>query len=430
MSNTTVIILVTIGVLVLAVIAFLIIRRQRYLRALRGRGWTFESRPVLDWVLDHHAPPFGLGFVRKVDEAISGTTANGVPFRVFEYAASEGGPQFDDRVASMRLPVSLPDLFISTNGVRAGVQVAPIEVDPHFEVRAADAAYARHVLSGGVLDAIARFGQAGYRVDLSIDGQQLVSVGAPKDPDQLQTYLEHLALIARAIDPSSLAPYQTPPAAPGFGFYGHPDWQLIGRDDTLIAKYDLTTAGFGHTTEKVIRGSNDGLPIEAFTHRWKTRRTETYTDSEGRSQTRTVTENHSEILTAITLPFSFPLISVGGGWGGKKIRFESEEFNDSYTVRTENPKFASDVIHPRTMEFLMAAQPPGFRIEGSVMRFSVDKHDTQLIGFCADFAHEFLSRVPSFVWKNLQITPPAFRPTSETPANGLSSTHGNAHRTR
>jgi hypothetical protein len=87
MSNTTVIILVTIGVLVVAMIAFLIIRRQRYLRALRGRGWTFESRPALDWVLDHHAPPFGLGFVRKVDEAISGTTANGVPFRVFEYAS-------------------------------------------------------------------------------------------------------------------------------------------------------------------------------------------------------------------------------------------------------------------------------------------------------------------------------------------------------
>jgi hypothetical protein len=33
------------------------------------------------------------------------------------------------------------------------------------------------------------------------------------------------------------------------------------------------------------------------------------------------------------------------------------------------------------------------------MRFSVDKHDTQLIGLCADFAHEFFGRVPSFVWK-------------------------------
>lgn len=45
----------------------------------------------------------------------------------------------------------------------------------------------------------------------------------------------------------------------------------------------------------------------------------------------------------------------------------------------------------------------------TAVRFSVDKHDMQLIGFCAEFAHEFLSRVPSFVWKNLQLTPPAFR---------------------
>jgi len=74
------------------------------------------------------------------------------------------------------------------------------------------------------------------------------------------------------------------PLPAGFGFYGHPDWQLIGRDDALIAKYDLTTAGFGHTTEKVIRGNNDGLPIEAFVHRWKTQRTETYTDSDGHTR--------------------------------------------------------------------------------------------------------------------------------------------------
>jgi hypothetical protein len=61
------------------------------------------------------------------------------------------------------------------------------------------------------------------------------------------------------------------------------------------------------------------------------------------------------------------------------------------------------------MEFLTTADPPPFRIESDVMRFDVNKHDTKVIGFCADFAHEFLGRVPSFVWKNLQITPPAFR---------------------
>jgi hypothetical protein len=412
LNSTIVIILIAIALLVLAVIAFLIIRRQRYVRALRGRGWTFESRPALESVLDHHAPPFGLGFERKVDEAVSGTTTAGVPFRVFEYATSEGGSRFDERIASMQLPLPLPDLFVSAvsaDQVRSGVQATPIEVDPRYQVRAADSGYARMALSAPVLEAIAAFGQAGQRVDLSIDGEHLVAVGAPKDPDQLQTYLELLGGVAKAIDPAGLAPYTTTPPPPGFGFYGHPDWLLIDRDDALIAKYGLTKAGFGHSTEKVIRGANDGLPVEAFIHRWKTQRKETYTDSNGRTQTRTVTDNHSEVLTAITMPFSFPLISVGGGWGGKKVRFESEEFNDRFTVRTEDAKFASDVIHPRTMEFLMAVQPPGFRIEGDVMRFSVDKHDTQLIGLCADFAHEFFGRVPSFVWKNLQITPPAFR---------------------
>ena len=409
MNSTLVIILIVIAVLVLGLIAFLIIRRQRYIRALRGRGWTFESRPSLEWVLDHHAPPFGLGFVRKVDEAISGQTAGGVPFRVFEYESSEGGAKFDDRVASMQLPLPLPDLFLSTDQARGGVKLSPIEVDPRFQVRASDSGYAQSVLSTPALDAITAFGNAGNKVDLSIDGQQLVAVGAPKDPERLQIYLEQLGAVVQAIDPTRLRPYRATPLPAGFGFYGHPDWQLIGRDDALIAKYHLTTDGFGHTTEKVIRGDNDGLPIEACVHRWKTERTETYTDSDGRTQTRTVTEDHSEILAAIAMPFSFPLISVGGGWGGKKVRFESEEFNDRFTVRADNPKFASDVIHPRTMEFLMAVEPPGFRIDGNVMRFQVDKHDTQLIGCCADFAHEFFGRVPSFVWKDLQITPPAFR---------------------
>jgi hypothetical protein len=407
--STTAIILLVVAVVALGLITFFIIRRQRYVRELRGRGWIFESRPALESVLDHRAPPFGLGFVRKVDDAISGQASAGVPFRVFEYSSSDGGPKFDDRVASVQLPLPLPELFVSTNQPRAGVHLPAVEVDPQFHVHAADPDYARSVMSAAVLDAIAAFGRHDRVVDLSIDGQQLVAIGAPKDPDDLQSYLEQLAAVAQAINPESLAPYRVIPQQPGFGFYGHPDWQLIGRDETLITKYELTRAGFGHTTEKVIRGANDGLPIEAFIHRWKTERTETYTDSEGHSHTRTVTEDHSEIVTAVRMPFTFPLLSVGGGWGGKKVRFESEEFNKRFTVRTDDAKFASDVIHPRTMEFLMARQPPGFRIQADVMRFSVDKHDTELIGFCADFAHEFFARVPSFVWKNLQITPPEFR---------------------
>ena len=407
MSNTGTVIVVAVVIAVVALIVFLIVRRQRYIRALRGRGWTFESSPVLPWVLDHHAPPFGLGFVRDVDEAISGTTTTGVPFRVFEYNYAEAGPKFDQRLASLGLRTALPDLFVSAGPARAGVRGARVDLDPNLTVIAADPTYARAALSPA-LGAIAAFGQAGHRIDLSVDGSQLVAVGAPKDPDALQAYLDALAPVALALD-SALAPYAIQPRPPGFGFYGHPDWQLVGRDDSLIRAYGLTTAGFGHETEKVVRGYNDALPVEAFIHRWKTQRTETYTDSEGRTQTRTVTEQHSEIVTAVRMPFAWPLLSVGGGWGGEKVRFESEEFNKSFKVRTADAKFAYDVIHPRTMEFLMASRPPGFRIEGDMMRFSVDDHDTLTIGFCADFAHEFFGRVPSFVWKNLQVVPPTFR---------------------
>ena len=155
------------------------------------------------------------------------------------------------------------------------------------------------------------------------------------------------------------------PPPPGFGFYGHPDWQLIGRDDALIAKYDLTKSGFGHTTEKVIRGSNDGLPIEAFIHRWKTQRTETYTDSDGkqpdphghRRSLRDPDRDHDAILVSVALG--------RGRLGWQEGPIRERGIQRSLHRAHRRSQFASDVIHPRTMEFLMARQPPGFRIEGN-----------------------------------------------------------------
>ncbi len=402
---------VRLGLVVVAacVVVVLLVRRRRYVASLRERGWTFDTSPSLESVLDHHAPPFGLGLVRAVDEGITGTTRGGVPFRVFEYAVKAGGPRFDARLASLGLPATLPDLFVSAGPVREGVRLPAVPLDPTLQVHAADPAYARALLSPGVLTALAALGQAGHRVDLSVDGAALVAVGAPKDPDALEAYLELLAAVVLAVDAAAVAPWSVPPVPPGFTFHGRPDWVLVGSDDTAISRFGLTTAGFGHTTEQVVRGENGGLPVEGLVHRWKTQRTETTTDSEGRTRTRTVTEHHSEEVAGVWLPFSFPQLSIDGGWGGQRVRFESEEFNDRFKVRSADARLAYDVIHPRTMEFLMAVAPPGIQIEGNLMRFLVSSHDTETLGFCADFAHDFFARVPSFVWKNLGIAPPAFR---------------------
>jgi len=390
--STGSLVLVGAPVLAVAVVVALVARRRRYVASLRSR-----------------APPFGLGFERSVDEGVAGSTGSGVPFRVFKYEVSQGGPGFDERVASLRLPLALPDLFVSAGAPRPGVRLPAVALDPSLQVHAADPRYAQTLLSPAVLAAVAAFGQAGNRVDLSVDGPNLVAVGAPKDPDELAAYLGLLDRVARAVNPAALTPYAVAPRPPAFDFHGRPDWVLVGSDDTAIARYGLTTTGFGHTTAQVVRGENGGLPVEGLVHRWKTTRTVTSTDSQGRSHTRTVTDHHQETLAAVTLPFALPLLTLDGGWGGERVRFESEEFNDRFTIRAANARFAYDVIHPRTMEFLMAVRPPPFRMDGWVVRFTVAGHDSLALGFCADFAHGFLARVPSFVWDDLRVTPPPFR---------------------
>lgn len=411
MSDTALVVMVVVVVLI-AVATVLIVRRRRYIRDLRDRGWTFVNSPTLESVLDHQAPPFGLGFERLVDESISGATSTGVHFHVFEYSCRDGGPSFDERLASLQLPTglpALPPLFVSSGRPRTGAHLPSVDLGPGWEIRAFDPDYAATVLTAQVRQAIGEFASVAGRIDLSIDGSHLVAVGAPKQPDALHAYLEALAPVVCALDVAALAPYAAAPPPARFGFFGRPDWTLIERDDSLIDKYGLTRDGTHHRTERIIRGSNDGLPLEAFVHRWQTTRTVTDTDSEGKSRTRTVTDKHVENVTAVWLPFRLPQLSINGGWGGARVKFELEEFNDRFKVRTSHAKFAYDVLQPRTIEYLMAVNPPGLEIEGDLVRFPSSKHDTLEIGRCADFVHELLARVPSFVWSDLGVTAPKFR---------------------
>ncbi|WP_433158606.1 hypothetical protein [Kribbella sp. CA-247076] len=383
-----------------------LVRRQRYIKSLRDRGWTFVNSPTFEAVARLGNPPFGLGFRRQPDDQIVGHTSLGRPFQVIEYATEH----WSGWVGMVTLSRRLPELWVTGGetqpryGVDATVVPAP-QLGPGWQVGALDQTFASAVLTSQVaerLHALAA-GQAG--VNLSIDGDQLVVLDPPrKEVELLGPWLELLATVAAAIDAAPLDAWIQPEQPARLTFYHHPDWYWVGVDDSLLHLPPVTQSGHGHSTSEVVRGRDgDGPPFVAFTHHWKTTRTETYTDSEGRTQTRTVTENHSEAILGFQLPARMPWLQVGKRGFSRGISFESAAFNDQFAVTAQDTKWAYDVIHPRQMEYLMANPPVSFRIADDWAWFSPGDHNQPTIAHCSLFLRGFLARIPRFVWRNLGL---------------------------
>lgn len=388
-------------------------RRRRYLGQVHALGWTHDPRPTLAAVADLQAPPFGMGLDRSVDELIGGTTAGGHTFRVFEYRYSGAGPAWSERVAAVLLPVTLPDAFLcgldtARPGIAAGGRTLAQVAEGGVRAIAPDAELARDLLAAAGA-AAGQFSQATGTLDLGVDGNHLVASGPPKDPHRLAAFLAALDPVAQAVaDSVALRARQVPASAP-VRFYGHPDWTWVGRDDSVLDIFDVSTGGYAHRTEDLVRGLRDGIRLDAFTHHWKTDRTVTETDAQGHTHTRTVTDDHSEGVCGFVLPFGLPEISVNGRRVGRRIEFESADFNDAFTVRTDAEKFASDVTHPRMMEWLLAARPPGWTVAGQVVVFDVDSHDLLVVDECETTLRAWLARFPRFVWQDLGLPVPPFQ---------------------
>jgi hypothetical protein len=407
----------------------LIVRRQRWKKRVRELGWTFESSPSLDPVLPLANPPFDCGFDRKTDELMTGRTSSGRPFMVFEYGYQAGpGGGATRRVALVKLPLPLPQLYLTAVGPRPGVMVPPVDLGPGapFQVLAADPTYARTVVTPGLGQAAIELGRPGSgendprAIDLSIDGDNLVSAGAPKEPDQLREYLERLDAVAGSIDGAALSPYRIEPKAPRLGFHGT-DWTLVGVDDSLISRFEGFSPfgqGHGRRTENVIIGTARGtVPLTAFVYHWKTTHTRTVSDGKGGTRTETYTKNHQQPILALTLPVPTPDLRIGDDsllgrlFGGGTIDFESTAFNEIFDVTSSHPKFAHDVVHPRMMEFLLQARPPQLIMSRGMLITYPAVHDTGEITRLSDLMSSFLGRIPGFVWSDLGVQPPVPAPS-------------------
>lgn len=412
MDSTLLIVLIV--VLVLAIgggIAWAVVR-HRYVKSLEAKGWTWEGSAGPQVTIGMNNPPFGVGFDRNAGHFIHGRAADGTRFRAFSYRSDQGAEK--DLVVTVPLPKSLPWFHVfpperpRQRVVGVKISDAPgtvVAQDPRFGERAM-AALAPHLQppqtpSGGTID-----------VDISIDHASLVMFGAPKKADDLEVAVNWLASLGTALASSNALAFDGEEPPRHLSFHQRSYWVYIPRDDSFLGRVNHTGGGFDHQARDIIVSDNYGLPFIRLHHHWKTRHTRT--DSKG--NTTTEVRNHDEYICEFATSFPFGDLSVNWGIlsGGQVAKFESSDFNRQFKVRSGNPRFASDVIHPRQMEYMLARRGPNFSIEpnGSI-RVAGRKWFPEEVDAASEYLRGFFCNVPNFVWQELGAGAP---PRLELPA--------------
>jgi hypothetical protein len=130
-----------------------------------------------------------------------------------------------------------------------------------------------------------------------------------------------------------------------------------------------------------------------------------YTCTTGQGRRRV---EHAYHVVTLALPVRLPALELtsqvfGGAeaFGGSGLEFESEEFNRRWRVEADDPKFASDVLHPRLMARLCRVDSIGLsiRIDGSdVLCWSAGPPIAEFVGLRVEVLRAIAEAIPRFVW--------------------------------
>jgi hypothetical protein len=182
-------------------------------------------------------------------------------------------------------------------------------------------------------------------------------------------------------------------------------WTYAEHADELVGRFVGVPfgQGFGRTARHLLTSKMGGRPVVAFEYSYKEHR------GSGKDR-RTVTFTYAVVST--TAPAARPTLQVThehfgtrllGAVGLDDLQLESEEFNRAFRVSADDAKFAYDVLHPRTMEWMLAdprAREVNFRFERSdVLSWEDGRLNPQRAAWAASYLLDLLDRVPQFVWK-------------------------------
>jgi hypothetical protein len=174
--------------------------------------------------------------------------------------------------------------------------------------------------------------------------------------------------------------------------------------DSRFADFSCLLQGSDRYAYNVCDGARNGRRVCAFDYHY-----ETYsTDSKGRRRT------HHHYFSAVVLETGLPLKplfvrtesffdKVTEFFGYDDIDFESAEFSREFYVKSPDKRWAFDVIHPATMEFLLAS--PRFSIEmagGRVIAYRERTFEVADFDAALGVLEGILDRLPEYLlreWK-------------------------------
>lgn len=169
--------------------------------------------------------------------------------------------------------------------------------------------------------------------------------------------------------------------------------------DSRFERFSCLQQGDDRYAYNIVRGDWEGRRFRGFDYHYST----TSTDSKGR---RTTHHHHfSAVIIECDVPMKQLSIrreglfdKLAGFFGWDDIDFESAAFSDEFKVNAKDRRWAYDVLHARTMEFLL--QAPRFSLEFSRnhaiawrnSRFDIEEYESAV-----EVVVGILDRLPDYV---------------------------------
>ena len=188
-------------------------------------------------------------------------------------------------------------------------------------------------------------------------------------------------------------------------YAGSRGWRYEAEQPLLVDRFDGPPFGIGHgrSATNAVYGQHDGREFVSFDYEYKT------TSGSGKDR-RTTT--HTFSVVALSMGVSLPSLRVDpenfverviGRVTNTDIELELEDFNRAFTVSCPDRKFASDVLHPQMMEFLLQHREVGWRFErDSMLVVSGTKRSVAEIDATLALMDQISDRIPDFVWRQVR----------------------------